>query len=159
MRPIVARDLMTSDVLTVQADMPVSELATFLSSHEITGAPVENGDGRVVGVVSVVDIARTESEEAERNVWEAASNSYAHDWDRSLTDGEIRIDRLTSDRFRVRDIMNPLIHAVEEETPVPEIAEKMLNLHLHRMLVVEDGRLEGIISTSDLIGLLIEKES
>ena len=54
MRPIVAKDLMSSDVLTVREDLPVRELANFFLDNEITGAPVEGTDGTVVGVVSVV---------------------------------------------------------------------------------------------------------
>lgn len=158
MRPIVASDLMTSDVLTVKADMTISELASFLSDHEITGAPVEDDEGRVVGVVSVVDVARADSEEAGRHtVWESVeADSYVHDWDQSLTDGEIQVRHLHHDQVTVADIMNPTVHSVDSEATVTEIATKMLNLHLHRLLVVEDGRLAGILSTSDLIGLLIE---
>jgi CBS domain-containing protein len=160
MRPIVASDLMTSDVLTVRADMTVSELAGFLSEEEITGAPVEDDEGRVVGVVSVVDVARADSDEAgRRTAWEAfEADSYVHDWDQTLPDGEIRVRHLRNDRVTVRDIMNPAVHSVDPEATVPEIARKMLDFHLHRLLVVEDGRLAGIISTSDLIGLLIEGE-
>lgn len=158
MRPIVASDLMTSDVLTVKAEMTVSELASFLSDHEITGAPVEDDEGQLVGVVSVVDVARADSEEAGRRTGRESveADSYVHDWDRTLADGEIQVRHLRNDRVTVEDIMNPTVHSVESEATVPEIATKMLNLHLHRLLVVEDGRLAGIISTSDLIGLLIE---
>ena len=74
MRPIVARDLMTTDVLTVSQEMTVSELARFLSDNEITGAPVENGGGKVVGVVSVVDIARTDSEQADHTSWDGTDS-------------------------------------------------------------------------------------
>jgi CBS domain-containing protein len=160
MRPIVASDLMTSDVLTVKADMTVAELAGFLSEQEITGAPVEDGAGRVVGVVSVVDLARADSEEAgRRTAWESfEADSYVHDWDQTPADGEIRVRHLHDGQVTVADIMNPTVHSVESDATVAEIARKMLDLRLHRLLVVEDDRLAGIISTSDLIGLLIEDE-
>ena len=158
MRPIVARDLMTPDVLTVRDNMSVAELATFLSDNEITGAPVEDADGQVVGVVSVVDIARADSESADRTAWESVgTNSYSQDWNRSLGDG-IRTYRLQEDRILVRDIMNTAVHSVGEEAEVSEVASKMLHYHLHRLLVIEDGGLAGIISSSDLIGLLVEDE-
>lgn len=158
MRPIVASDLMTPDVLTVRADMSVSELASFLSDNEITGAPVEETDGEVVGVVSVVDIARADSQSADRTAWEALdTNSYSQDWDKSLGDG-IRTYRLQDDRALVRDIMNTAVHSVTAEASVSEVASKMLHYHLHRLLVIEEGRLAGIISSSDLIGLLVEDD-
>ena len=57
MRPITAADLMSPEVLTVREDLPVADLAAFLMRHDITGAPVVDAEGRLVGVVSVVDIA------------------------------------------------------------------------------------------------------
>lgn len=156
MRPIVAMDLMTTDVLTVNQEMTVSELAGFLSDNEIAGAPVENGGGKVVGVVSVVDIARMNSEQADHTAWDGA-DSYQQDWDRSLGDG-IRIYNLGDDRSMVRDIMNPAIHSVSAEATVSEVAEKMLRYHLHRVLVTEQDRLAGIISSSDLLGPLVDED-
>ena len=57
MRPITAADVMNPNVLTVQDDMTVEELASFLVENEISGAPVEDSGGRLVGVVSVTDLA------------------------------------------------------------------------------------------------------
>ncbi len=57
MRPITAADLMNPKVLAVREDMTLRELAAYLIHHQITGAPVEDGGGRLVGVVSTVDIA------------------------------------------------------------------------------------------------------
>src|SRR6202521_5498926 len=57
MRPITAADLMNPKVLAVREDMTLRELAASLIRHQITGAPVEDGGGRLVGVVSTVDIA------------------------------------------------------------------------------------------------------
>src|SRR5215471_2056135 len=57
MRPITAADLMNPKVLAVRDDLTLRELAGFLIRNQITGAPVEDGGGRLVGVVSTVDIA------------------------------------------------------------------------------------------------------
>src|ERR1700676_5299107 len=57
MRPITAADLMNPKVLAVREYMTLRELAAYLIHHQITGAPVEDGSGRLVGVVSTVDIA------------------------------------------------------------------------------------------------------
>lgn len=56
MRPITASDLMNPAVLTVRDDLTVRDLANFLVENEISGAPVEDGSGKLVGVVSVTDI-------------------------------------------------------------------------------------------------------
>ena len=132
-----AKDVMTTAVLTVAEDMPVTELASFLSQSEITGAPVEDDSGKVSGVVSVVDIARAESGRNETaSVWDGVvTHSYHHDWGESLDDG-LRIFHLKESEATVGDIMNRTIQSVDGDTPVREIAEKMRRYHLHRLLVM-----------------------
>ncbi|MCP3956967.1 MAG: CBS domain-containing protein [bacterium] len=158
MRPIVAKDLMSSDVMTVREDLPVRELASFFLDNEITGAPVEGSEGTVVGVVSLVDVARADSERTERD-WSAYGNDY---YDRAREAGPsedgIRIFRMSDDRLRVRDIMNNQLLSVGLEAPVSKIASLMLRNHIHRMLVIEDNELVGVVSTTDLLGLLVEED-
>ena len=62
MRPITAGDLMNPEILTVDIDMTVRELASFLVENEISGAPVRNREERIVGVVSLFDIAAVASD-------------------------------------------------------------------------------------------------
>lgn len=143
MRTITAEDLMNPEILTVREDMPVRELASFLMDNEITGAPVEDRDGELVGVVSVVDIARAA---AGQGGGEA----------RSLTDADREV--LPGEELLVRDIMTPEVFAIPEDAPVSEIATTLVDNHLHRLLVTRDGQPAGIVSTSDLLGLLIEDE-
>ena len=66
MRPITASDLMNPEVLTVRDDMTVRELAAFLIENEISGAPVADAEERLVGVVSLVDVAAVASGEGPR---------------------------------------------------------------------------------------------
>ena len=127
MRPITASDLMNPAVLAVREDMSVEELAAFLMDNEITGAPVENHRGLVVGVVSLVDIVRAYTDE-------------------------------DSSGWTVADIMTPEVYSVAEDAQVSEIASTLLDNHLHRLLVIRDGTSAGIISTSDLLGLLIDED-
>lgn len=58
---ITAGEIMTTTLLTVPQVMTVRELSTFLADHEITGAPVTDENGNLVGVVSVTDIAQNEA--------------------------------------------------------------------------------------------------
>ncbi len=158
MRPIVAKDLMSSDVMTVPVDLPVDELADFFLDNEITGAPVAGEDGVVVGVVSVVDIARVKSAPAEE-AWETLTPTY---YDRAedpqIGKDGIRIFHVGADTQRVRDIMNGQLHSVGENATVSEIASSMIRNHIHRLLVIEHNKLVGVISTSDLLGLLVDQD-
>ena len=152
----VARDLMTPEVLRVREDMTIPELAAFLRDHEITGAPVET-EGKVVGVVSLVDLAKADSERPDTPWDPVMSDFYRRDWDPKMDQG-IQLFRPGKGQIRVRDIMQTRLHSVGEDAGVPEIARKMLTHHIHRVLVIEDGKLVGVISTSDLLGLLLEDD-
>jgi len=164
MRPITAADLMNPEVLTVPEDMTVRELATYLMDNEITGAPVVDRESRLVGVVSVVDIADVAAgeEEVDQEGSDGAGgvDYFAQSWEVGLTD-EAREELELEDEqgeILVGEIMNPELYSVPEDATVAEVAMTMLKNHIHRLLVIEEGRAVGIITTSDLLGLLVEGE-
>lgn len=158
MRPITAADLMNPEILTVPEDMTVQELARFLTNNEITGAPVENSEGKLVGVVSVVDIAAVASDEGNVRTDRSSPDFYIRGWEDKITPEEIRDFRVDNEDLLVGEIMTPTIYSVSEDATVSEVASTMLRGHLHRLLVTRDQRPVGIVSTSDLLGLLIEEE-
>jgi CBS domain-containing protein len=53
---MIARDIMTHDVITVAADTPVQDLAMLLLEHHVSGVPVVDGSGKILGVVSEADL-------------------------------------------------------------------------------------------------------
>ncbi len=158
MRTIAAREVMNEQVLAVQDTMSVHELATFLVDHEISGAPVEDAEGKLVGVVSTTDLARAASEGG--NEPQRDSHQFFHGWE--SVDGVDPDDfadlHIEHENLRVRDIMTPTVFAVEADAPVSHVARSMLDAHLHRLLVIDDRKVVGIISTSDLLRLLAGPE-
>jgi CBS domain-containing protein len=152
MKELTAGDVMSTDVLAVEPDMTVHELASFLAEHQITGAPVIDPSGRLVGVVSETDLAEAEIERVE-----------AVD-DRSDPDGDVRgwEDEADPDEMRdlhlhvmgtqtVRDIMTPTAYTVPHDTPLGELARTMVTGRIHRLLVTRAGRVAGIVTTLDLL--------
>ena len=158
MRPITAADLMSPEVLTVREDLPVADLAAFLMRHDITGAPVVDAEGRLVGVVSVVDIADLVSDDAEIAADRSEPDFLYRGREATLTEDELEELEIDDEDLTVADIMTPEIYSVAPSAPVSEIAMKMLREHLHRVLVLDpDDRCVGIVTTSDLLGLLVEE--
>ena len=158
MRPITASDLMNPRVLTVRQDMGLPELANFLVANDISGAPVEDGSGKLVGVVSLTDIAAVvakddDGEDSDRNI-----DFFAAEWDEGPSAEEVEELPADATALRVADIMTPDVYTVGDETTVSEIAEAMIANHVHRLLVTREDRVVGIISTSDLLGLLVEEK-
>lgn len=147
MRSLCAADLMTPDVLTVEAEWTVPELARFLLENEISGAPVVDRQGMVVGVVSLADVA---------SVGVPSRGSCEGFFDRSWEPERLESPAVADSDLRVRDIMNADVYAVAEDATVGEVARTMLEEHVHRLIVTRADRVLGIISTSDLLGLLVE---
>lgn len=162
MRLITAADLMSPDVLTVSEDMTVRELAAFLMDHEITGAPVVDAEGRLAGVVSVVDIADLaagEEEDDEGGEGSSREGFFDRGFD-AVSPGELaELGPFEGEEgeMRVGEIMNPEVFSVPEDATVSQVASTLLNNHVHRLLVIEGGRVLGIITTSDLLGLLVDE--
>lgn len=128
-RRISARDLMNSAVLAVRDELSAVELASFLIDNDISGAPVEDEDGQLVGVVSSLDLARAIADDDQRS----------------------RLEELT-----VADLMTPDVRSIDQDAPVEKVALAMLHAHVHRLVVTRDGEPRGLISSSDLLGLLVE---
>lgn len=163
MRPvsrIPVREVMSRDVIVVRDDMTLQEVATFLTENQISGAPVEDAEGRLVGVVSLSDVARATSEqpqiEAERPRTERPSvpDYYLRGWERRLTVEEFESFQVEEPGLLVSEIMTPRVHSVDAATPVSDAARMMREAHIHRVLVTSRGKVVGIVTTSDLLGLL-----
>ena len=157
MRPITAGDLMNPEVLTVPQTMSVRDLARFLIDHEITGAPVEDEGGKLVGVVSVVDIAAMASDDGDIRTDRSSPDFYVRGWEDKVSPEEFHDFRVDNEDARVSEIMTPTVFSIAEDATVSEVASVMLRGHLHRLLVTKEDRPIGIVSTSDLLGLLLEE--
>ncbi len=155
MKMLRAHDIMNAEVIKVRDDMTVRELASFLVDNEISGAPVENREGKLVGVVSLTDIALTVSGGDAVALDRSNPSFFVRGWEEALD-----VEAMTGfhveegEGLLVREIMTPSIYSVPEDTPVAEVARTMLDAHLHRLLVTRGDRLAGIITTSDLLQLI-----
>ena len=154
----LARDLMTRPVLTVRDDRTLGELAAFLAENEISGAPVVDARGSLVGVVTVTDLAGQEPGD-ERPAPAARSHSvyFQEGWESRMNPEELRALSVRDAGRLVRDIMTPVAFSVPGSTPAEKVARTMIAGRIHRLLVTEKGRVAGIVTTLDLLRLLAGK--
>lgn len=152
-----AQDIMNTDILTVHDDMPLSDLAVFLVENEISGAPVLDATGHLLGVVSVTDIARCQGEHLAVRAESEPADFFIRDYNQVAdTLGLHTINIADSGELTARDIMTPTVFTVPEQTPVDQIAKTMFAGRIHRILVTRNNRVVGIISSLDMLKLLFE---
>lgn len=143
-----ARDIMTQNVLTVSEDWTLPELARFLTDQSISGAPMTNHDGKLVGVVSVTDIARAAGNATAR--WVEPNTLYHHEGDLGTDDLGTLMVELESD-LTVGQIMTPVVFEVDVDSSVSLVANTLVRGRIHRVFVVEHGKVVGVISALDLL--------
>lgn len=169
------RDIMQRSVATVAPEMTIKELAKFWARHGISGAPVREAGGRVLGVVSSTDLVRLTAEEtpypdhervrepdfpAEEEEEEGEEASWYYFLAReapSLYTGvptEVLADLV--DEVTVRDIMTPVVFDIHPDASVAELARFLLRGKIHRALVMEDGELQGIVTAFDVLRVVAE---
>ena len=153
----LAEDIMNPDVLTVRDDMLVRDLALFLTEHEISGAPVVDGGGRPVGVVSGTDIVSVDR--AGRQDGSGPASYYLRAFENRFSVDSIRGLRVEEEALTVSDIMTPVVISVARDMPVSRIARLMLNDHIHRVIVREGESIAGIVTSFDMLRLFVEDES
>lgn len=147
-------DLMTRSLLVANADWRVSELAEFLVSNGISGAPVVDEYERVVGVVSVTDIARHASM-VEDEPGTHHHQYYTDTLDFTLDDDLfIEYDEEEGDVAVVRDIMTPAVFDVDVRSSAREASVAMVKNRIHRVMVSDKGRMVGIVSALDILALM-----
>ena len=153
MKDLVAKDVMSREVLTVPPDLTVHELSTFLVENQISGAPVADAQGRFLGLASLTDIAESDAmrDESPDVAGHRARRRRASTDEEDLAGLSVR----TADLL-VRDIMTPAVFAVAEDTPVRQIAQTMIAGRIHRLLVKRGQRVVGIVTSLDLLRQLAE---
>ena len=147
------KDLMSPDIMTVADEMTTDELARYLIEHEISGAPVVDGQGHLIGVVSMTDIGRTMAEPSD--VESSRGSSFYRDFAPDYTveePGERYVDRLT-----VRDVMTPVIHQVPVAASVAQAARIMVDQHIHRLVVTQGKQPVGIITSMDVLKMVADQ--
>jgi CBS domain-containing protein len=138
-----ARDVMVSPVITVKQSCTVREVAKTFVEHRISGVPVVDGQGKLVGIVSESDLMhRSEADTERKRSW----------WLLALTADEVlAADYVKAHACRVSDIMSRNVITAAPDTPLRDIAAILEKNSFKRVPIMEDGRLVGIVSRANLV--------
>jgi CBS domain-containing protein len=121
-------DVMATRLITVTPDMNIHEAIRILLDKRISGAPVVDEEGALVGVLSKKDCLKI-----------VFSTGYHDDWGGP-----------------VRDFMSAPVQTLDAEMGLVSAAEIFLNSHFRRFPVLRDGRLVGQVSRYDILKVLID---
>jgi CBS domain-containing protein len=143
-----ARDLMTPGVVTVPPETPVHAVARLLAERGISAVPVLDEAGAVLGVVTEADLIRRLAGEEDRpRGWLA----------RLFADPGAEADRYARTHgLTAADVMTQELVAVEPGATAAQVAHLMEDRGVRRVLVLETGRLRGVVSRADLLRALAE---
>jgi len=151
MRHVIAREIMSSPVVSVGPDTPVRALVELLLQSRISGVPVVDADQRVVGIVTESDLLEKEdraSPEPPLVPWHGRS---------------LRLERMLG-RYRkatgrtAGEIMTQNIVTASEETEARELAHLMLRHDINRILILRHGRLAGIVTRADVLKVFLRSD-
>lgn len=147
----LVKDIMVKKVITIQKDASVEELSELLVKNRISGVPVIDSDGKLVGIATEGDLIIKDSDLHFPRYFK-------------LLDSIIYLESLNKFKkslkkflgTKVEDVMTAEIKTVKEETPVGEAANIMIKYNINRVPVLDSkDELVGIVTRADIVGSMI----
>ncbi len=143
-----ASDIMTKALVTATPDTQIDEVARLMTEQGISGVPIVDEDGAVIGIVSEGDLLRRVEGAADRPRGRLARLF--------LGDGLSATDFVQLRGQYARDVMTRDVVTVPPDMPVGEIAHLLQAKHIKRVPVVMGGRLVGLVSRANLLHALAQ---
>ncbi|SET07094.1 CBS domain-containing protein [Natronincola peptidivorans] len=143
---MLAKDIMTKEVIAVKKDDTVERVIEILLEHNISGLPVVDEENRVIGIISEGDLIYR-SKKLHIPAYFTLLDSYI--FLENPKNLEMQIKKMAG--YRVGEVMTDQVITVEEEETIEEIATIMSEKHVNRVPVVKNKKLMGIISRRDII--------
>jgi CBS domain-containing protein len=150
---LTARDVMTERLVVLSESDSLAHAAQVLRERRISGAPVVRSDGEPVGLLSLSDAVSGLAGRLRDLVERAGSPAGERDWP--------ELQQLLAQSAQpvgtVGERMSRQLITVRESTALVDVARIMCHGHWHRVLVLdEDGRLSGIVSTMDVLAAVVQ---
>jgi CBS domain-containing protein len=160
-----ARDLMRTEVVTLSPDASIREAVETLQDDHLGGVPVVDGAEKVVGFLSLADIARIEHLQGDRVAEERGERQLANPIGEALEEEALDDEEFASredyspemlGRETVGQWMTRGVISVPPTASLKEVCATMVRESVHRVVVLERERMQGIISTMDVVRHLAE---
>ena len=147
-----ARELMQRGVISVLIDTTVEEIAQLMIKHNISGVPVVNDLGTVLGVVSELDIMRKQIKPEEPSMWNLFISGLKDGGQREAYQNDLRLYMAKT----AGEIMTSPAVTVDELDDIETVGQLMFDRRIKRVFVTKNGYLTGVISRSAFVKKLIQ---
>ncbi len=148
-----ARDIMTSDVIKIQPESTVKELARLLIDHKISGVPVVDKENKIVGIVTENDLIRKNKRLHIPTVIRLF-DAYI-----LLDSGKVEEEIKKMAGTIVDEICTRKVVSITEDTSLEEIATIMSEQHIHLLPVLRDDSVVGIVGKEDVVRAMTHETS
>ncbi|MEE8324242.1 MAG: CBS domain-containing protein [Candidatus Humimicrobiaceae bacterium] len=147
----LVKDIMVKEVITIQKDASVEELSELLIKNKISGVPVIDNDGKLVGIATEGDLIIKDSDLHFPRYFK-------------LLDSIIYLESLNKFKkslkkflgTKVEDVMTAKIKTVKEDSTVGDAANMMIKYNINRVPVLDSkDELAGIVTRADIVGSMI----
>jgi CBS domain-containing protein len=148
---MLARDLMSTNLVVVPPETPVAAVAELLAARGISAVPVVDAEGRPLGIVTEGDLIRRLADEPPGPLT----------WFLNLfRESKPLVERYAKAHgATARDVMSSELVSVDEDALAERIAQLMEQHGIRRVLVLREGRLTGLVSRADLLRAILRPQA
>jgi len=129
--------IMTSDVITLNSTNGLETAEMLFKENKIRHIPVVKGEA-IIGMLSYTDLLRISFADA-------------------INEDDGNVDTVVYEMFTIEQVMAKNLVSVSSNTTIKEVAEILAKREFHALPVIDDGKLSGIVTTTDLINYLLEQ--
>lgn len=138
-----AHQIMTRPVITVSPEATIVEAANMMLKHHVSGLPVVDAAGKLVGIVSEGDFLRRSETDTQRRRGRWLSFLFGQ--------GSSAGDFVSEHGRKVSEVMTPKPFTVTEDMPLADVVDLMESKNVKRLPVIRDGKLTGIVTRANIL--------
>ena len=153
---MLVRDIMTSPAITVRAGAKIPEVARLLRAHQISGLPVVDAEQHLVGIITDYDLILRNAPVREPRYFAVLSGMIPLSLDEHRHYKEQLRHTLA---ITAGDLIEPGVATITPDTPMEEVMETMLDTRITMLPVIEDDKVVGVVTRTDLVRLIEKLES
>lgn len=147
------KDIMTKEVITLKPEMAIKEVAQTLYKNGITGAPVIDEKGKIIGIITEYDLIHKESKVHLPSYIRILDSILYLENPEHTEEDLVKILALEASEIMTREVVT-----ISPESSVEDLATLIKERHINPVPVVRNEKLVGIVSRADIVKILVKEK-